>query len=88
MPEIERCFDEVSKEIAKLIDEIMEKGQAVIVPQLRNALFKQKIMFWLKIIGVSLAFLSAAVIVGLSVHAFGLFGKNFIIFRYFKSIEM
>lgn len=85
MPEIERMFNEIGKEIVKLIDEVMEKGQAVIEPQLRNALFKQKMMFWLKIIGGSLAILLAAAIAGFSIHAFGLFGKYFTILQYFKS---
>lgn len=80
MPEIVKIFDEIGKQIAKLIKEIMKDGKANVEHQLKEAMLKHKIMFWLNVICTSLSFIAVAAIVGMNFHGIGVVGKNFYFF--------
>lgn len=85
MPNIERTLAGINDQITKLIHEIMEKREALEAEQkLAESMFKQKILFWLKVAGVLILGLSiAGVILGLITQIHGsftpIYGNNLII---------
>lgn len=74
-PDIEKIFIEIEHQISKLIEEVMDKRQSEIDEQkLRESLDMQKILYWLKIVGLLvLCIASVGLIIGLITEAYASF---------------
>lgn len=70
-PDIEKIFIEIEHQISKLIEDVMEKRHAEIDEQkLRESLGTQKILYWLKIVGLLVLCIgSIGLIIGLITEA-------------------
>lgn len=76
MPELEEIFTEMNGQILKLIDEAIKKQKQNTIDEqkLKELLTKQKILYWLTVIGLGvLCFSAAGVIVGVLSQKFGAF---------------
>lgn len=72
-PDIEKIFFEIEHQISKLIEEVMDKRQ-VDEQKLRESLGMQKILYWLKIVGLLvLCIASVGLIIGLITEAYASF---------------
>lgn len=83
MPELKEIFTEMNGQILKLIDEAIKKQHQKTIDEqkLKELLTKQKILYWLTVVGLGvLCFSAAGVIVGVLSQKFGAFapavGKN------------